>query len=624
MKLVKLHLKNFRGYQELEIRFNKKLNVLIGKNDVGKSTILEALNIFFNDDAKVEPSDCYNKASDKVIEINASFEIGSEELIILDASNPTSLENEYLLNKENLLEIKKIINAGGKSINKSSISVSLNTYHPKINEKPLITYKSSDLKKMLENYKDMLENYEDINRTKKADMRKAIFALLIKEDTAFEEMEINIKDIQDDSLKTWVKLKENLPLFNLFQSDRANTDGDKEVQDPMKAITKEVLAGLQEDLERIRDEVVTRVEEIGSKTIEKLRDFNNEIANELKTIPELKSWDSIFKFNLDTDNNIPLNKRGSGVRRLILLSYFRAQAEKSADETGNNNIIYAIEEPETSQHPDYQRMIVDSLTAIANQNGNQVFITTHTPEIAQMVDKDALIMISKDNNGIPSIITEEEVKVREVVNTLGILPTIHASVVVCVEGPHDVNFLKYINNSVQEFKEIIDLENDDISIYDLGGSRLINWINLNHFQYSNIKEFHLYDGDIAKYKKTVEKMNGVNDGRRMGVVTSLREMENYIPPYLIEEYFEYDLSNQLINWKNIDVPNYLKGVVMQNIKDDKKRENAIKGILNSTLTKKITADSLKQHGVYEEIEIWFRTIREMYNATATVLQTNGR
>ena len=47
MKLKKLKLKNFRGYSyEVEIEVTD-LNVIIGKNDIGKSTILEALDIFF-------------------------------------------------------------------------------------------------------------------------------------------------------------------------------------------------------------------------------------------------------------------------------------------------------------------------------------------------------------------------------------------------------------------------------------------------------------------------------------------------------------------------------------------------------------------------------------------------
>src|SRR5699024_10293092 len=104
------------------------------------------------------------------------------------------------------------------------------------------------------------------------------------------------------------------------------------------------------------------------------------------------------------------------------------------------NIIYAIEEPETSQHPNYQRMIIHSLSEIAKNNGHQVFITTHTPEIAQLVDKESLILVKSDSEGT-RIITDQFFKMNEIAKTLGILPTIHANVVVCVEGPNDVNFI---------------------------------------------------------------------------------------------------------------------------------------------------------------------------------------
>lgn len=47
MILRKLKLQNFRGYRDVEFEFDDCMNVLIGKNDVGKSTVLEALEIFF-------------------------------------------------------------------------------------------------------------------------------------------------------------------------------------------------------------------------------------------------------------------------------------------------------------------------------------------------------------------------------------------------------------------------------------------------------------------------------------------------------------------------------------------------------------------------------------------------
>lgn len=260
-------------------------------------------------------------------------------------------------------------------------------------------------------------------------------------------------------------------------------------------------------------------------------------------------------------------------------------------------------------------MIIESLITISERENSQVFITTHTPEIAQMVATESLIMIAKDDTGLPKVIKDREVKVSEIVNTLGILPTIHSSLVICLEGPNDVNFIKNLNQNIPEFKEIIDLEHENISLYSLGGSRLIDWINLDHFKHSNTKEFHLYDGDIEKYRFTVEKMNEAKDGRRLGLITQLREMENYIPRTLIEAHFVCDLSEFANGWSNFDVPLYLKDTVMQHIIDSNIRENAIKGILNGKLTKEINVEQLKEHGVYEEILGWFKEIRNIYKST---------
>ncbi len=611
MKLKKIKLNNFRGYKNIEIDMHENINVIIGKNDVGKSTIMDAMNIFFNDEIKPDISDCNVKSVNSKFEISCLFKIKDDDIIILDSTNPTTLKEEHLLNKDGLLEIKKTFNASGKNISASSINISIIAYYPVISEEEaLITLKLKELQELLKKYEESILNYDDVNKTKKADIRSAIFNHLVNRETKFKEIDINIKDIQDDSLKTWNKLKSSLPLFTLFQSDRTNTDGDKEVQEPMKAITKLVLAEMEEDLNEIRDQVVKKVEEIGIETIEKLKEFDENIASTLKTIPELKNWDTMFRFSLDTDDNIPLNKRGSGIRRLILLSYFRAQAEKDANELGKNNIIYAIEEPETSQHPNYQKMVIDSLIEISKKENHQVFLTTHTPEIAKMVDNESIILVVENEHGNPSIVIDESIKLKEVINTLGILPTINSKVVVCVEGEHDYNFLKYINETVPEFKEIVDLKSDDISIFELGGSKLINWINDNHFRDSGIKEFHIYDSDIPKYVEKVNELNKLKDGRRIGRVTKMLEMENYIPRGLIEEKFNCDLEKYKEIWHRFDIPEYLKQSKMTEIKDMKKRECSIKGILNKTLVKEVTADSLKEHGVFEEISEWFELINE--------------
>ncbi len=45
MYISKIKIKNFKCFGDYEIKFNSKLNVLVGINDVGKSTILEAIHL---------------------------------------------------------------------------------------------------------------------------------------------------------------------------------------------------------------------------------------------------------------------------------------------------------------------------------------------------------------------------------------------------------------------------------------------------------------------------------------------------------------------------------------------------------------------------------------------------
>src|SRR5699024_6629324 len=149
---------------------NPNMNVIIGKNDVGKSTILDALNIFFNEEIKADISDCYSKSETRMMEIGICFEVDPHELILLDSTNQTSLKSELLLNKENQLEIKKVINASCKSITKASTSVHLVTQHQNNKEKPLITLKQQDLKMLVEQYKEQITNYDQLSKSKKADM----------------------------------------------------------------------------------------------------------------------------------------------------------------------------------------------------------------------------------------------------------------------------------------------------------------------------------------------------------------------------------------------------------------------------------------------------------------------
>ena len=250
MRIHSVKLKNFRGYhEETQINFND-LTVIVGKNDIGKSTILEALDIFFNDGKGcIKPDnedlnfDARSRGED-TFSISVEFSDLPKEIVI-DSDAHTTLESEYLLNIDTRLEIKKIYSENGKL--KATYIVA---EHPSNeNCSDLLTSKITDLRKILQIF-----NIECDNKATSNIIRKSIWTYFSK------NLKLKTCDIpvdKEDAKKIWSGIYKILPTFVLFQSDRQNKDGDAEVQDPLKEATKRILKNeeLQKELEDISEKV---------------------------------------------------------------------------------------------------------------------------------------------------------------------------------------------------------------------------------------------------------------------------------------------------------------------------------------------------------------------------------
>jgi len=396
MWIKKITIENFRGYQgSTTIEFNE-LNVFIGKNDIGKSTILEALDIFFNDGKgaiKADKDDYSKTSNSNEFSISVVFSDYPKEIDI-DAGNSTTLENEYLLNNDKLLEIKKTYRGATP---KASTFIKAN--HPTCSlGKELLLKKNSELKQIVID-NDWTCDDKKIN----AKLRKTIWDNC----GSLQREETEIPIDKEDAKKISEKLFSYFPLYTLFQSDRANTDGDDEVQNPMKLAVKEILQNqdLQKTLNGVATKVNKKTEEIAQQTLNKLREMNPNIANKLKPVlpdsTKLK-WADVFKgIKISSDENIPLNKRGSGVKRLILLNFFRAEAERKAEEKNKNKVIYAIEEPETSQHPEHQDLLIKAFIKLSKSS--QIILTTHSPSIVKTLPEKSYFLVTRDENNNLSV-----------------------------------------------------------------------------------------------------------------------------------------------------------------------------------------------------------------------------
>lgn len=402
MKIVSLKLFNFRGFKNEAIINFDDLTALVGKNDIGKSTILEALDIFFNDGkgvVKIDKNDV-NIENAHAGNVETIISVVFKELpenILIDSAVNTTLKSEYMLNKESNLEIIKKYRNGG------NVKVYIKAYHP---TNPicsdLLLKKNNELKSIIR-----AENIECENQSINSIMRKAIWNNY-KNDLQLNEIEIDVA--KEDAKRIWDKLVLLLPVYTLFQSDRKNTDSDSEVQDPLKEAVKEILSNesLQEKLTEVAEEVRQKLQEVSDRTLAKLREMDEQLADSLKpVIPDvsLLKWPDVFKnVSIAGDSDIPINKRGSGVKRLILLNFFRAEAERKAIESSNSNIIYAIEEPETSQHTNNQVTLINALKAMVSHGTSQVIISTHSAVIVKELDFSNLRIIKNDVNNNKEIL----------------------------------------------------------------------------------------------------------------------------------------------------------------------------------------------------------------------------
>lgn len=285
--------------------------------------------------------------------------------------------------------------------------------------------------------------------------------------------------------------------------------------------------------------------------------------------------------------------------------------KKKTEKNEDSYVIYAIEEPETSLHPDLQIRLVNSLLELSQKANYQIILTTHSPALVRLFGTKHIKFVEK-TDGKSTVSNFSEEVVGKIVKDLGLLPEI-SKVVLCVEGTTDELFLKNINQNIEELKKIIDLEdcikNGILSIIPMHGSNLKDWINRYALKNTNVIEYHLYDRDTdEKYKKEVEKVNARKDGSK-AKLTKKREIENYIPKEIIEAEFEITLNiKQESEWDNLDIVKEIRKY--KNMKDID-----IKSKICGSCAKKITKNHLINLNAWEEVENWFKEIKKLVDKT---------
>ncbi len=549
MKLKQVKLRNFRGYRdEQKLELEDTLTAVVGKNDSGKSSILEALEIFFDgttpdiDDLNI---DC---GENREISITCVFD-QLPESITVDTTADTTLQDEYMTNQDGQLEITKIYRCTAKSVEKDA-QIFIRCNHPSdTGFDDLLTLKIENLKARatelgVRSHDDRISN----------EIRKAIWRS--NPSLATRETMLSYNDLSEKFQKVYKNLEKEFPEFFIFKVDRQTVDTDTEAKDPIQLAVKEAKKQYDAEIQTLEKKIIEQVEQVTKRALEKLHEMDPSLAQKLK--PEFKkrpTWS--FDFKIHDHRGVPLNKRGSGTRRLVLLNFFRAEAESKSG-TNEANIIYAIEEPETSQHPNNQDLIIRSLLDLAADEKRQVLITTHSSELIEDVNNAGVRFVSVVND-LPVIVNGEQGLILAADSLGRISPQKFGSAkkIVLVEGIPDCIFLEHAARSLKANGKLSkDFDDAHILALPLGGCPGIKkWMEHNKAEDLGLKYFVMLDSD-RENSSSPDTQNEeyckqlIQDGHH-AVVTRKREIENYLDESIVGVTCnDYDDAKHLISTTN--------------------------------------------------------------------------
>jgi predicted ATPase len=605
MKLTSLTLENFRAYQTPTTIEFSELTTIIGRNDIGKSCLLEALEIFFNSDAvKIDQADANVFSGSPLVSITAEFTDLPKE-ITLDAGAPTTLGGEFLLTADGTLKIARVYDCSKKTPTCETFIIA---QHPSASG-------LDNLLELKEKELQALVKAQSLNVALKGNpgMRRALWQAC--PELGLTEARIPVSKPKEDSKRIWDQLELHLPIFALFQSDRQSRDSDGEVQNPLKGAIAAAIAEAQDAIESIQNLVQTKTEEIAQLTHEALKSIDPKLASSLspKFVPPTASkWMGLFSLGMDTDDRIPLNKRGSGVRRLILVSFFKAEAERKLSGSTKRNLIYAIEEPETSQHPTNQRILIEAFKEIATAPHCQVILTTHSPGLAADLPVESIRFVSSEGPPATPAVQAGVDVFDTVAKALGLTPDSRVRVLICVEGPTDVTALKYLSAALHaEDDTLPNLMTDErFAFIPAGGSTLKHWVTENYLRNMQRPEAHIYDADVAKYAASVAEVNGRTDGLgSWAVQTQKHEIECYLHADAIKAAFDVDVvcvDHPANGTPSVPEAFAIAFSARQNF-DGKMRADKAKSYLSKAFSH-MTAAQIRARDPEGEIEGWLRNI----------------
>lgn len=383
MRLSRLEIRNFRRIEYADIHLSPA-SFLIGPNNVGKSTVIKAVEALLSlsssavspDDFRVLPD---GSRADK-IEICGYFSDIPEQIAMSRGFRGRVIDGQYVY--------KKTYELGNS---KPKIWTRQYEYELEDDFKSITTWKQLiDKGYTQENLEEFLEGKRPANdRLPNGWELKIDGAVTWKTDSEPREVE-NPGGIPSVVASKLPRLVHIPSVANV--DDIGKADGNKTILGDCLGILfedllsrSELATGIQDQLLALQEQMSPDVE---GSMIDVLCTEVNKVINDvfpdcgIRIVPSLQNVVDVIKpkyvVELFSNVHTDASRQGTGLIRTGIFSMLRYHSHmKSRDTIGTRSLLVAFEEPEIYLHPSAANLLRDTIYALGESD--QIICTTHSP-----------------------------------------------------------------------------------------------------------------------------------------------------------------------------------------------------------------------------------------------------
>lgn len=368
MKIIQLMISNYRTYSENQtLDMEPKVNILVGENNIGKSTVLRAINIL-NGSESIAPKDYHKEERTREVRIEALFELTQTEIdALIRAPELQEVSDHRMTMVRNLFETVKLgfssryglyLPLNGLFFYRDSVTL---TRRPRENQGSI-------------KWSQILHQY--LTSKASTSLTQIIKGYIGKSASKTSSIDINLPD----GLRSLLQKR-----FHVFAEIRQNPIGEN--VDVLESYDGRQVADVLFKLKNGNISQRKRWRLIKRSFKQFFPDLALEVGKENReSPPEI----SIEKPEMEFE--VPIKNVGAGIgETIILITHLIASSEN----------IFGLEMPELHFHPHSQRLLKKFLSE--NSTRNQFIITTHSPLFIDESSLESVILV-KNVRDITSIL----------------------------------------------------------------------------------------------------------------------------------------------------------------------------------------------------------------------------